>query len=131
MDTLREILADIDKDINAIKKHEGNNYFRLFMETAYLKEKRLPLPDSPVPYTPSNIESEVQTKGIVWQFLRKLDTLRNPKLHDLKREVMFIDALENVTKQEALVLIHMKDQTLPSIYENITLPALKKVGYFK
>ncbi len=131
MDTLREILADIDKDINAIKKHAGNNYFRLFMETAYLADKKLPLPESPVPYTPSNIESEIQTKGVVWQFLRKLDTLRNPKLNNLKREVMFIDALENVTKQEALVLIHMKDQTLPTIYGNITLDILKSVGYFK
>lgn len=130
MDTLREILADIDKDISNIKKHQGNNYFRLFMEAAYLKDKRLPLPEGPAPYKPSNIESEVQTKGVMWQFLKKIDTLRNPKLHPLKREVMFIDALENVTKEEALVLMHMKDQSLPSIYGNITLPALKKVGYF-
>ena len=100
------------------------------METAYLKACKLDLPEGPAPYTPSNIESEVQTKGIMWQFLKKLDTLRNPKLHKMKREVMFIDALENVTKAEADVLHHMKDQTLPTLYGNITIQELVRVGYF-
>lgn len=112
-------------------KHAGNAYFRNFMEAAYLKEKRLPLPDDPVPYNVPTIESEVQTKGIMWQFLKKLDTLRNPKLHPMKREMMFIDALENVTAEEAIVLIHMKNQSLPSIYGNILLKDLYRVGYFK
>ena len=131
MDTLREILSDANKDINTIMKHAGNAYFRNFMEAAYIKEKRLPLPDDPVPYTVPTIESEVQTKGIMWQFLKKLDTLRNPKLHPMKREMMFIDALENVTAEEAIVLIHMKNQSLPSIYGNILLKDLYRVGYFK
>jgi hypothetical protein len=131
MDTLREILSDANKDINTIMKHAGNSYFRNFMEAAYLKEKRLPLPDDPVPYTAPTIESEVQTKGIMWQFLKKLDTVRNPKLHPMKREMMFIDALENVTAEEAIVLIHMKNQSLPSIYGNILLKDLYRVGYFK
>lgn len=131
MDTLREILSDANKDINTIMEHAGNSYFRNFMEAAYIKEKRLPLPDDPVPYTAPTIESEVQTKGIMWQFLKKLDTLRNPKLHPMKREMMFIDALENVTAEEAIVLIHMKNQSLPSIYGNILLKDLYQVGYFK
>lgn len=130
MDTLGFILNEINADISKIKEHAGNNYFRKFMETAYLKSHRLPLPEGPAPYTPCNIESEIQTKGIVWQFLKKLDTLRRPDLHNLKREVMFIDALENVTKKEAQIFLHMKDQTLPSIYPNITLGALIEVGYF-
>jgi hypothetical protein len=130
MDTLDFILDEINSDINKIHQHTGNNYFRKFMETAYLKTHRLPLPEGPAPYTPCNIESDVQTKGIVWQFLKKLDTLRRPDLHDLKREVMFIDALENVTKKEALIFLHMKDQTLPTLYENITLQELVRVGYF-
>ena len=131
MDTLREILSDANKDINTIMKHVGNSYFRNFMEAAYIKEKRLPLPDDPVPYAVPTIESEVQTKGIMWQFLKKLDTLRNPNLHPMKREMMFIDALENVTAEEAIVLIHMKNQSLPSIYGNILLKDLYQVGYFK
>jgi hypothetical protein len=130
MDTLGFILNEINADISKIQQHAGNNYFRKFMETAYLKSHRLPLPEGPAPYTPNNIESEIQTKGVVWQFLKKLDTLRRPDLHNLKREVMFIDALENVTKKEAEIFLHMKDQTLPSIYPNITLGALIDVGYF-
>lgn len=130
MDTLREILKEINENTENIKKHSGNNYFRKFMETSYLKSHKIPLPFGPAPYTPSKIESEVQTKGIMWQFLKKLDTLRRMDLHNLKREVMFIDALENVTQKEAEILIHMKDQTLPSIYPNITLQELVRVGYF-
>lgn len=130
MDTLREIMKDINTDINNAMKHTGNSYFRKFMETAYVKEKKLPLPDGDAPFTASNIESEVQTKGVMWQFLKKLDTVRRPDLHQLKREVMFIDALENVTKQEAQVLICMKDQVMEKLYPNITLEKLVEVGYF-
>lgn len=130
MDTLREILVDVNADINHIMKHVGNNYFRNFMNTAYLKSHKLPLPEGDPPYTASKIESEIQTKGIMWQFLKKLDTLRNPKLHRLKCEVMFIDALENVTETEAKILISMKDQTLHLMFANITLTALMEVGYF-
>lgn len=130
MDTLREILKDINSDVSNIKKHQGNNYLRNFMQVAYLKSHKLDLPDGIAPHAPSNIESEVQTKGVMWQFLKKLDTLRRKDLHQLKREVMFIDALENVTKQEAEVLTCMKDQTMHTLYPNITTNALVEVGYF-
>lgn len=130
MDTLREILKEANDDISSIMKHAGNNYLRNFMNVAYLRSYRLPLPEGAAPYTPSNIESDVQTKGVMWQFLKKLDTLRRPELNKLRREVMFIDALESVSKQEAEVLLHMKDQSLPSIYPNITLSELVRVGYF-
>jgi hypothetical protein len=130
MDTLREILKDVNADIRNIQQHQGNNYLRNFMQVAYLKSHKIDLPEGEAPYTPSNIESEVQTKGVMWQFLKKLDTLRNPKLHTLKREMMFIDALENVTKAEAEVLTCMKDQMMYKLYPNITLSALIEVGYF-
>lgn len=131
MDTLREILDDVEKDIASIMKHAGNNYLRNFMETAYIEDKKLPLPEGVPPYKINKTESDTITKGVMWQFLKKLETLRNPKLHDLRREVMYIDALENVTEAEAMVLLHMKDQTLQCIYPNITLANLRLVGYFK
>lgn len=130
MDTLREILKDINEDITSIKKVEGNKYLRTFMECAYIPERRLPLPDSDPPYKVPTIESDVQTKGVVWQFLKKLDSLHNLNIPALRREVMFIDALENVTYEESLVFLHMKDQTMEELYPNITLDALKGVGYF-
>ena len=130
MDTLREILRDVNADINNIKQHQGNNYLRNFMQVAYLKSHKLELPEGEAPFTPSNIESEVQTKGVMWQFLKKLDTLRRKDLHPLKREVMYIDALENVTKQEAEVLTCMKDQVMHLLYPNVTVDALVEVGYF-
>lgn len=130
VDTLREILADINTDINKAKEMVNNRYFRNFMECAFIPESKLPLPDGDPPYKVHNLESDVQSKGIVWQFCRKLDALRNPKLHPLRRETMFIDVLENVTHEEALVFLHMKDQTLTELYPNITLDALKGVGYF-
>jgi hypothetical protein len=130
MDTLREILSDIDKDINVITRHIDNNYFRNFMETAYLASQRLPLPEGDAPYTPSKIETDVMTKGVIWQFLKKLNTLKRPELKPLKREMMFIDALETSTPAEAIVLVHMKDQILHKLYPNITFDNLVKVGYF-
>ena len=130
MDTLREILIEINADINKAKNHKNNNYLRNFMECAYIPEKKPPLPEGDPPYKIPMLESDVQSKGVTWQFLRKLDTLRNPALKPLKREVMFIDALEGGTQEEALIFLHMKDQTLEELYPNITLESLKEVGYF-
>lgn len=130
MDTIREILGDINNNPADIEKHKSNNFFRIFMETAFLPEKKLPFPETDPPYKPSNIESEVQTKGIVWQFIRKLDSLRNPNLPDLRRETMFIGFLENITMEEAVLFLHVKDQTIPELYPNITLDMLKKANYF-
>ena len=130
MDTLTEILSDINKDINAVMKHKDNNYFRNFMNTAYLPTHKLPLPEGDPPYNPQKIESGQQTKGIIWQFLRKVDTLRRPELKEIRREVMFIDILENVTEEEAKLFLAMKDQNVKSIYPNITLEKLVEVGYF-
>ena len=123
MDTLREILKDCNADVQKLKLHMNNKYFVNFMVAAYIK--KIDLPEGMPPYKSLNIESDIQTKGIMWQFLKKLDVFYNPKLNQLKREVMFIDAIENVSKNEALVLEAMKDQTLYKIYPNLTLEAVK------
>ena len=130
MDTLREILIDINANVNNAKKHKENRYLRNFMECAFIPEKKLPLPEGDPPYDIPMLESDIQSKGVTWQFLKKLHTLRNEGLHPLKREVMFIDALEGGTAEEALIFLHMKDQTLHEMYPNITLESLKEVGYF-
>lgn len=131
MDTLREILSDINKDPSSIKKHINNNYLRNFMEVAYIPEKKVKLPEGlPKDIRYSTLESDIQTKGIMWQFLRKVNLLNDEKIKQLRREVMFVDALEHVTKPEAEVLLHMKEQTLDVLYPNINLKVLTDHGYF-
>ncbi len=131
MDTLREILAEVNSDPAKIKKHAANNYLRNFFEVALIPSNKLKLPEGlPKDVKFSGIESDVQTKGVMWQFLKKVKVLCDENIKVLRREVMFIDALESVTKQEAAVLVAMKEQTLHLLYPNLTFERMKEHGYF-
>ena len=127
--TIKDILDDANKDINSIIQHKNNSYLRLFMEAAFIPEKKINLPEGAPPYTQNN-DSTYQNKGAMWQIARKLDVFYNPKMNQLRREAAFIGALENVSVEEANILLNMKDQTLSVVYPTLTYDALKQVGYF-
>lgn len=130
MDTLREILKDINENPEVVLQHKDNKYLENFMMMALLPNFRALLPEGTAPFTPSKGVSDVETKSVVWQFLRKLGNLKNPEIHQLKRETMFIQLLEEVSEKEAEVFVAMKDQKLYTIYPNITLDNMIQVGYF-
>lgn len=130
MDTIREILLDVNSDIEKIKMHAGNTYLRNFLSTAFLPSKKLDFPAGVPPYIPAATENDQQVRGAFWQFAKKLDTLRRKDVHKLRLETIFIQSLESVSEEEAKLIIQMKDQTLSETYPNITKESLTKVGYF-
>lgn len=129
MDTITEILSDASKDLKTLLPLKSNRYLMNFMETAFLKSKKLNFPEGNPPYIPTTA-NEQQLKGSFWQFARKIDTLRRTDVHALRLETILVQSLESVSETEAKIIVHMKDQTLSEMYPEITLESLKSVGYF-
>lgn len=128
MDTIREILADADKDIKTILKHNGNNYLRLLLEAAFIPEKKLLLPEGNPPFNKNNL-SDVVTKSSFWQVARKIDIFQRSDVRSVVRETSFIHALEAISEKDAEILLAVKDQTLHTLFPNLTYDNLVAVGY--
>jgi hypothetical protein len=128
--TIGETLADINKDINELRKHAGNQYLRNVFECAFLPEKKFLLPEGVPPFKINGLSS-VETKGTFWQEARKFYTYLRPDLKPIIRERNFIQALEALDKESVGIMLSIKEQTLTALYPNITFEALKEVGYFK
>lgn len=127
--SILEILADANKNPKSIMAVAGNTYLRSLMECAYFPEKKMVLPEGDPPYKPSGM-NDYQNKGGFWQVARKIDNFTREDIPTIKRESMFIHALESISNNDAKVLLAVKDQTLESLYPNLTYETLKKVGYF-
>lgn len=130
MDLPADILRDINKDINNIKKYSGNSYLRNIFESAFIPAKKLILPEGVPPYKSSSAPS-VQLQGAFWQEAKKLYVYLRADLKPIRRESMFINALESMSKEEAEILLAVKDQELSKLFPNITYEKLKEVGYFE
>lgn len=129
MNTIREILNEANGDIQKILGHTNNKFLRSFMETAYLPEKKLDLPEGDPPYN-VNKQEDHYTKGGFWQFARKIDVLYRKDISKLKIETLFIQGLEAVSAGDAKIILAAKDQVLHKEFPNLTLENLIKVGYF-
>lgn len=133
MSGIVEILKKAEDDIRTIMLHKDNRYLRNLMEAAYLPSKKLNLPEGVPPYKPNSMEEAQVSPGVFWQVANKLSIYQqeHPKSVVMKVETSFIQALETLSKSEALTLLAVKDQTLHKMYKGLTYEALQKVGYFQ
>ena len=128
MEMISDLLRDIDKDITAAFKHKGNKYFRNAMEAAFVPAKKFLLPEGTPPYKEMKGES-VQLGGF-WMVANKMYVYTRADLKPSKRESLFIQDLEILSKEDATILVAIKDQKLTNLFPNITYDSLKAVGYF-
>jgi hypothetical protein len=127
--TINEILEDASKDIKSIMAHKDNKYLRNFMESAFIPEKKMILPEGLPPYKANNMH-EQQLRGTFWQIAKKMETFTRSDVKSIKREMAFIQALESLPEVEVAVFVAAKDQALHKKFKGVTLKALKEVGYF-
>lgn len=130
MATIKQILDAANADIKTIMAHAGNRYLRNLLEVAYLPQKKMNLPEGYPPYK-ENSMGDAQLEGAFWQIAKKIDMFCRTDVKQIKLEVPFINALESLTKEDAQILMEIKDQNLDKLYPNVTLSELQKVGYFK
>lgn len=132
MSNVYEILKAAEDNIESIKQHVGNKYLRNLMEAAYLPEKKLQLPEGTPPFTPNSMEQAQVEPGVFWQICKKLDVYQRKyePPTSIKIETSFIQALETLSKEEAEILLAVKEQKLHKLLKGVTLAKLQGVGYF-
>ena len=133
MATITEILKAAEDDIRTILNYKDDNYLRMILSCAYFPQYKLKLPEGTPPYTPNPMAEAQVLPGVFWQVCKKIDMYLKDydKKTTARVENSFIQALETVSANEALILLAVKDQTLEKMYKGVTLEALYNVGYYK
>lgn len=130
---ITELLAELNEDPNLMltqyrRRGEGSTLFSELIEAAFDPAKGFLLPKTrprfvpnpkPIGLCESNVMAEVSRFYIY----------RSTSLTKFRREVLFIQALERVSAQEAEILLAVKDQNLTSLYPNLTPNLIWEAGY--
>lgn len=126
-------LADIFKKCSELKTSEeklqylrsnDNGAVRTILNYAFNPNIKFLLPKGPAPYKPFEGHD---AEGRLYSELRRLYLFiegGNPNLNNVKREHLFIQLLESVDKEDAELLVAIKDKKMP--YKGITLALIKK-----
>ena len=129
--TISELLQELnDKPEKlALVENKNNAYFRVLLKCAYLVEFKMNLPEGNPEYKPSGV-SFAETKGAFWQEARRMESYVGDKMPKLRRETLFMQALEGLDEKSGQILLAVKDQTLDKMYPNLTKEVFQKHGYF-
>ena len=115
-------MAEFLENVNKLKKRDEkvaalkyNDSFQLRTTLQGIFDPRIKflLPEGPVPFRPTEA---VDQEAVYLRECRKLAYYvegGDPVKNQLQRETMFIQLLENVSKEDAAMLIAMKDKKCP------------------
>jgi len=102
---------DKQKKLEILRKYD-NPGLRQFLDILFAEQIEWLLPEGSPPYKPN---PNPDADGILYGEIRRLYIFTNqaPNLTPMKREMHFIRLLENVTPDDAELLIAMKDHKPP------------------
>ena len=126
-------MSEILSKANAIADSEKRREFiyqndslplRALLKYCYDPKIKFLLPEGPAPYKPTD---HVESQGMLYSEVKKLYLFienGHPTLSQVKREHIFITLLESLDKDDAELLVHVKDKKLP--YKLITKKFVEK-----
>lgn len=91
---------------------------RALFKYAYDEKVKFLLPEGEPPYKPNELPDQ---EGVLYSELRRMYLFiegGNDNLKPVRREYLFVQLLENVNKEDARLLISVKDKSIP--YKGIT-----------
>ncbi len=127
-------LSEILKNASEFdKKQDRINYLmqydspalRALLKYAYDEKVKFLLPEGEPPYKPNELPDQ---EGILYSELRRLYLFiegGNPNLKPMRREYLFVQLLETVNKDDARLLIAVKDKKIP--YKGITKKFIEEI----
>lgn len=128
--SINEILAKANMIENAeariqFIKSNDSAALQTILKYCYDPNIKWMLPKGPAPYKKSDF---VEAHGMLYSVVRKLYLFiegGNPNLTKMKREQLFINLLESIDKDDAELLVSIKDKKMP--YKLITRKFVEKV----
>lgn len=117
---------DKPKKIEVLKKYDTNE-LRMFLKGAFDEKLEWLLPEGKPPYTPNDAPVGTEHTWLKQEVKRMFHFLKggNPQLSQMKRDNMFIQMLEGLSKEEAELLVWAKDGELNKHYKGLTANLVK------
>ena len=118
---------DKPKKLEVLKKYDTNE-LRMFLKGAFDDKLEWLLPEGSPPYTPNEAPVGTEHTWLKQEVKRMFHFLKggNPQLSQMKRDNMFIQMLEGLSKEEAELLIWAKDNELNKHYKGLTANLVKE-----
>tara|TARA_R100000482_G_C5045287_1_gene110186 strand:- start:27 stop:491 length:465 start_codon:yes stop_codon:yes gene_type:complete len=118
---------DKPKKIEVLRKYDTNE-LRMFLKGAFSEKLEWLLPEGKPPYTPNDAPVGTEHTWLKQEVKRMFHFLKggNPQLSQMKRDNMFIQMLEGLSKEEAELLIWAKDNELNKHYKGLTANLVKE-----
>lgn len=131
MEGLAEILnrisniPDVNKRVQELSKYQNYKPILYVLETAFNMNIIWDLPETDPPYKPLTKKEDAQ--NVLTHDVRKFPIFmangEYAKLDPKKRQTVFIELLENVDPDDAILLLAIKNKTIP--YKGITEDVVK------
>ena len=118
---------DKPKKIAVLKEYESEQ-MKMVLKGAFDPNIEWDLPEGIPPYIENDVPEGTEHTYLedearkLWHFVKGAD----PKTNKLQKETMFIQMLEGLHKDEAKVLLSMKDKSLNKVYKGLTADMVKE-----
>ena len=127
--SLYEVLEECSKgktveDRVGLLQKNGSAPIQTILKYALDPSIKFLLPDTDPPYKPTDF---LDQENMLYMELRRLYLFvegGNPNLTKLKRENLFIQLLESIDKNDAVLMCHVKNKTLP--FKELTAKVVRK-----
>lgn len=124
-----DILKEINEDPTLLKTTYANNAaLRIIFTHAFVEQFKFKLPETDPPYK-EDAAHETMAATNLYTELRRLYIFSREDLQKIRRESLFIQLLEGVGKDEAKILLAVKNQELHKMYKKITKKAVTEAGF--
>ena len=130
-ETIPEMLATINggDTLALLKENVANESLKMVFGYGFIPKGKWLLPEGTPPYKEESAPIGM-TPGNLWTETRSFERFTRIDLSNTKRELMFIQLLENIHPSEAKLVIAIKDQSITDLYPNITLDKIVDSGFF-
>ncbi len=127
-EVLKELNDDLSLFESTYKKTGENSVLEILFKHAYLPEYKFLLPPAAPPFKPNTAPVGMSPASFI-QEIRKFGLFTRTDINNFKREMLFIQLLENLHPSESKILLAIKDQNLYKLYKNLTYGNIAKAGY--
>lgn len=127
---ITELLEAANEDVSVLSTpaYRDNYAIRTILEYAFDKRHKMVLPSGTPPYKQDTAPLGM-TPANFYQVVKKLYVFKRRDVAKVKLETLFIQTIEGVHPSEADVIVAIKDQSLESLYPNITTEVVVAAGY--
>ena len=128
MKYLPDILKEINDNIELLDKHMNDSAFSIIMQYAFDPEKKMKLPEGEPEYRLDPAPLGLSPTTLRYEAKRLYVFIRGD-ISQLKREILFVQLLENLHPSEAQILLAIKDQNLERLYPKINRSVISQYGF--